>query len=297
MTVEYDPKLAYLSKGFANHTVVGFDKDQTTGIQAHPKRRFDYSVMFGGRNEEGLIRPDLIKTKISRNKASYEVVETLGSPPTARYNHSMTYLQKPNIICVFGGQGEDVETSVLADHMSIIHMVTLQWHTCKIKRNTEVFFESRYCHGAVAFKDSIILFGGINSTGFADSSIDIIKIEEMYSAESMEEEVAIEEPVQQEPSKKIKKLHSSEQVSEPYVAQFQPRPPSTKNLAQYKTSLQPIPTDNYPIFTPVSHMPQKTGSQWSRIMYHSVTPKVQSPSLSPSKQIPRRPIPHAHLQT
>ena len=284
MTVEYEADLAYLSKGFANHTVVGFDNDHQNSLQDHPKRKFDYSVMFGGRNEEGIVKPDLIKAKISRNKVFYQRVATIGKPPAARYNHSMTYLTKQNILCVFGGQGEDVETSMMADCMNIINMDALQWHSCKMKRKPEMMFESRYCHGAVAFKDSIILFGGINSAGFVDSSIEIIKIEENRTevSEVVEEaSVILPDPVS---IKKLQKNKSKNTAIEHVPIAFEPIRSLPKIADHGRRNLLPIPLDDESLMPDKNNFgSKKTGSKWAKIMFRTVTHKVVTPQVSPHK--------------
>jgi len=177
--VEYPPELSYLKEGFVQHALAGFDREMKCSLQPqNPKKRCDFAIMFGGIIENKLIPNDVFRIKLTGNKAIYEKVETTGVPPCSRYNHTMTFMKNQNILCIFGGQGQEIETSKMKAYIHIIHLQTFAWHAVCVRHNREDPFERRYAHCAVPYKDNLIIYLGINSGGFCEASLDVVTIEE-----------------------------------------------------------------------------------------------------------------------
>jgi hypothetical protein len=273
---EYSKEVQYLKKGFSNHAAVGIEKEDKNRLQDHSKRRFEIALTFGGRTDEGLLPADLVKCKLARNKVVYERVSTRGVGPCARYNHSMTYLPKLSAVCVFGGQGVDIELSAEASNISVLNLLSLEWFTCKVKSLQNLNFENRYCHGVASHKDTLIIFGGINGGGFTDSSVEMVKVIENANFDTNE----VEEPVEDLSDQSRMKSRSNKKpaATSPDGQSYQFKVISISKVSKYpdiKKNFLPLPLENAPTSPQkVANSHKSRDNQWSRIKFNAITPRV-----------------------
>lgn len=87
----------------------------------------------------------------------WEKMETLGTPPWARYQHSMHYYKPLNSICVFGGKGDTAENDILND-LFLLRMDKLLWIKVEVK-GMDVGRRANSASWIV--QDKLIVFGGI----------------------------------------------------------------------------------------------------------------------------------------
>jgi hypothetical protein len=275
---EYQKGLDYLKQGYSNHGSVGIDKDEKTGLKSNGKRRGDIVLIFGGRNEGGLLPADLVQCTLARNKVVFEKAATKGQPPCARYNHSLTHLPRLNALAVFGGQGVDIELSPDAAHIHVLSLASLDWFSCKARSIQGLPFENRYCHGVANLKDTLVIFGGINAGGFAPSTVDVIRLVENANFNDLEEDDRVDAvsdhshlkpKVQKKTQRSSLEASSSQQklisiskvVREPYIARTFQAAPIDNSATQLLKSTQ---------------NPKKKAGAWSRIKLDTISSKLEA---------------------
>lgn len=119
--------------------------------------------IFGGRNEFADSNNELRMLKLSDNFRSAKLmkVPTKGTPPAARFGHSMEFLANKNTIAIFGGCGNFY--SPFYGNLFTLNVEKLCWYQVTITGSLPA---ERTGHGMISDKENLIIFGGINEEGF-----------------------------------------------------------------------------------------------------------------------------------
>ncbi len=65
--------------------------------------------LFGGRLKNGKASNKLYVLKIGSKPLKWISPETAGTPPIARYSHSMNYYHELNILIIYGGRNDNLK--------------------------------------------------------------------------------------------------------------------------------------------------------------------------------------------
>jgi hypothetical protein len=60
--------------------------------------------VFGGLDRNNIATNRLYALKVGNRPVTWERVRASGEPPTARHQHTMTYMPQENALIVFGGR-------------------------------------------------------------------------------------------------------------------------------------------------------------------------------------------------
>lgn len=179
MLNQFSPEVQFLSKGFFNHCIQSIERKSHLAFLI--KKRVEHVIMFGGRTPNKLLPNHTFLLKVSATKCSFERLQTQGAGPSSRYNHTLTFFEKSDLVCVYGGQSHDSESSSKNSNIFLLSLSTLVWQSCEIMCKNQVFKEIRYCHSAVAYKDKLVILGGIGANGFVPCHIHVLTINESFS--------------------------------------------------------------------------------------------------------------------
>ena len=83
----------------------------------------------------------------------------MGTPPPARYFHSMTYFHERSLITIAGGRNDQLSEIVL-DDVWVLRLDDLEYQQVLIKSNLK--FQPRYCHTAAQFGSRLLVLGGMS---------------------------------------------------------------------------------------------------------------------------------------
>ena len=105
----------------------------------------------------------------------------MGTPPPARYFHSMTYFHERSQITIAGGRNDQLSEIVL-DDVWVLRLDDLEYQQVLIKSNLK--FQPRYCHTAAQFGSRLLVLGGMSGAmsflmDAQEIELDPEKIEEM----------------------------------------------------------------------------------------------------------------------
>lgn len=133
----------------------------------------DGIYMFGGKNHEDLLEPNLYILKVDKVKLEWTTQSTVGTLPCSRFNHIMKCL--PNISCltIFGGQNFDGEP-----YLNDVFQLSLRkkfWVKIKVTGEGLLHRSSAVAsyHG-----NRLFIFGGINNEGYCSTELEIVDFDQ-----------------------------------------------------------------------------------------------------------------------
>jgi hypothetical protein len=118
---------------------------------------------FGGLSADGQPCNTLRILQIGENPR-WLIPEIRGKPPKARYQHTATHYYNLNVMIVFGGRCKD-DAQYIPD-IGVLSLETLTWSALSTYGTTP---QGRCSHVAAVYETNLLVFGGINSDGLADS--------------------------------------------------------------------------------------------------------------------------------
>lgn len=140
--------------------------EQTSKSEAYFKNsviKEEGIYFYGGINSDGYSIGTLSILKIQRKNFQWIQPEVSGTPPPARYGHSMHYIDWMNSIVVFGGRYDsdflsaDKIPKVLND-LWMLTLKDLEWR--QVKSNGEVP-KPVYAHNSEVYGSQLLIFGGL----------------------------------------------------------------------------------------------------------------------------------------
>lgn len=135
-------------------------------------KKLGYSgiYVFGGLGADRQALNTLFLLKIGGKELVWTVPSTQGQGPSPRFQHSMTYSEKLNIIVVFGGRIDISNTShyTCFNDVHILNVNNLLWCSVKVLGNIPT---PRSGHSAAAYGTKIYIFGGVSNVSYCSSSL------------------------------------------------------------------------------------------------------------------------------
>ena len=160
------------------HTAVTILSQQDRGMKSifknPPGKRGGASIsgiyIFGGIGADRQARNSLYVLRIGSKQLTWTMPETLGQPPSPRFQHTMTYCEKLNVVVVVGGRIDMSNTShyTCFNDVHILSMENMMWCTVKVLGNVPT---PRSGHTAAAYGSKIYVFGGVSNVAYCSSSL------------------------------------------------------------------------------------------------------------------------------
>ncbi|CAI2359222.1 unnamed protein product [Moneuplotes crassus] len=148
---------------------------------------------FGGIDQDGETNNCIRSFEISRSgeyprTARWDIVETAGKQPAARYMHSMGYMEESESLVLFGGLQartpdfygrnltKDFGGYYLRD-LWLFHVPMCQWCEVRLEGDT---LEGRYSHCSAVYRNKIVIFGGLSQSGLSKRVTHLIELENTH---------------------------------------------------------------------------------------------------------------------
>ena len=105
----------------------------------------------------------LFVLKIGQKNLRWKELTPSGAPPSERMLHSMTYLERMNILVVYGGR--NIAKDCFLSDVHILKLESLQWAVVHIYGSE--MNDGRCGHAAAGFNKRLVVFGGVNKQYFS----------------------------------------------------------------------------------------------------------------------------------
>ena len=147
--------------------------------------------IFGGLGSDHLPHDKLMILCVRRGECRWITPETEGTPPSARFQHSMVYCRNMNFITIFGGRNNQAEDPCLCfNDVHILNIDTMLWAVVK---PFGILPTPRSLHTADFIDCTLFIFGGSSSKSFANSDLYIIEFDQNVVRKNKAEDARIEE--------------------------------------------------------------------------------------------------------
>ena len=134
--------------------------------------------IFGGKiSNEGPINSNLYVIKIGIKPLEIVQIKTNGIPPCPRYDSSLNYYEKRNILIIHGGRSnirEEYENG-LSDTF-ILDLFNLNWMQVDYFNNKYII-SPRYFHQSIIDEGNLYIFGGMSGNSYIGSELLVIDLE------------------------------------------------------------------------------------------------------------------------
>ena len=132
--------------------------------------------IFGGKiSNEGPINNNLYVLKIGNKPLEWEIINTYGNQPCPRYDTSLNFYERGNILIVHGGRKFNNEKEYGLNDTFILDLSSFNWVEVEyFNKNCKV--PPRYFHQAIIIKGELFIFGGINENEYIGSEMLILDL-------------------------------------------------------------------------------------------------------------------------
>jgi Kelch motif len=146
---------------------------KTAGLR--PNAGYTGIYIFGGVSINGQPSDTLHHLKTGSKSLAWSIPETQGQGPCARFQHSMSYNEKFNIIIIFGGRVDIKNSSQYTsfNDIFILNLLNFLWVTVKISGTIPA---PRSGHCAASHGSKLYIFGGVNTSTYCSSNLNVIEI-------------------------------------------------------------------------------------------------------------------------
>ena len=158
-------------------------------IPAIKKNAFSNSgiYVFGGLDSLRRPQNSLYFLKVGTKPLTWTIPYAQGQPPSPRFQHSMTYNEKLNIILIFGGRVDLNNTSHYScfNDVFILKISNLLWVSSNVLGNIP---SPRSGHCAAAYGSKVFIFGGVSNSAYCSSSLYMLELNPKTARKMIEDE-------------------------------------------------------------------------------------------------------------
>jgi N-acetylneuraminic acid mutarotase len=143
--------------------------------------------VFGGLNEGKIATNSLFLLKIGMKHLMWTTPETVGQPPSPRFSHSMNFNEKLDVVVIFGGRVDTVNTNhyTCFNDVFLLRVKDLTWVTVKVLGNVP---PPRSGHSTASYGSKVFMFGGITNAAYCSSHLYVLEINPKSARQLIEEE-------------------------------------------------------------------------------------------------------------
>ena len=132
--------------------------------------------IFGGKlSNEGPINNNLYVIKIGIKPLEVILLKTTGKPPCPRYDSSLNFYEKGNMLIVHGGRSNNQENENGLNDTYILNLYYLSWTQVEYFNN-KFIVSPRYYHQCVIYNDNLYIFGGMTGNNYIGSELTVIDL-------------------------------------------------------------------------------------------------------------------------
>ena len=132
--------------------------------------------IFGGKiSNEGPINNNLYVIKIGMKPLEIIILKTTGIQPIPRYDCSLNFYEKGNMLIVHGGRSNKGEFENGLNDTFILDLYYLSW--TKVEYFSNKFnVPPKYFHQSIVFGGNVYIFGGMNGNNYIGSELEVIDL-------------------------------------------------------------------------------------------------------------------------
>ena len=174
--------------------VTVLNPEQRSGSSLYKMPRSSNSVVkipgiyiFGGINQESIAQNTLYVLQTGSKPLNWVVPDTSGQAPSPRFQHSMTYNEKLNIIIVFGGR-VDLNSAVhytCFNELYVLKMDSLLWTSVRMLGNVPT---PRSGHCCASHGSKVYLFAGAGTVTYCPSDMYMLELSPKAAKVMIEDE-------------------------------------------------------------------------------------------------------------
>jgi len=132
--------------------------------------------IFGGKqSNEGPINNNLYVIKIGKRPLDLIKLNTYGKQPCPRYNTSLNFYERENMLIVHGGRTLHKKKEIGLNDTFILDLFSYNWIEVEYF-NKEYKVPPRFFHQAVIIKGDLLIFGGLNEKEYIGSEMLILDL-------------------------------------------------------------------------------------------------------------------------
>ena len=158
--------------------------------------------IFGGKiSNEGPINSNLYVIKVGIKPLEIVMLKTNGIAPCPRYDSSLNYYEKGNMLVVHGGRSNKEESENGLNDTFIFDLYNHTWTQVEYF-NINYKIPERYFHQSIIFGDNLYIFGGMKGNNYIGSELEVIDlnsnskcIKEKYILENQKKKSTIEKKI------------------------------------------------------------------------------------------------------
>ena len=132
--------------------------------------------IFGGKiSDYGPINNNLYILKIGKKPLEWEIINSFGSKPCPRYNTTINFYERGNMLIVHGGRTIYKKKEVGLNDTFILDLFSFCWIEVEYF-NKKCKVPPRYFHQAIIVKNELYIFGGMNENEYIGSEMLILDL-------------------------------------------------------------------------------------------------------------------------
>ncbi|CAD8055403.1 unnamed protein product [Paramecium sonneborni] len=204
--------------------------------------------IFGGFDKNGHYLDGLIRIDTTTKPVGFEQVQTKGMSPIGRCQHSMNYIEKYQLIVIYGGKNDDLNINGFLNDIHLLDIKNRTWISVDIKGNQVA---GRCNHTSSCIDSKLYIFGGYNYSGFVKSDLLVIELDPVIVQKLAQEDVITEKPFKQQMKVTFKNDLKKDQFQEikQQINQICLQPQKQlKSLHQYRRISDILSTQNFKEF-------------------------------------------------
>jgi len=178
--------------GQAYHTMCACFNDKKDRIKKKAVEEGLY--VFGGKDQEGKILSSLKYLALNGKDGQWKYPSIKGTPPAARYSHSMVFYQTLQLLLIYGGKNETLyekNKELSLNDIKILNLETMTWGiSCSVGVVPKI---GRSHHATAMYKTSLLIFGGVTFSEYASPDMKKVEINQMAVKTLINERTETEE--------------------------------------------------------------------------------------------------------
>ena len=165
------PAKAFINKNFNIYSSPELsEKEKEGGIKVKG------IYIFGGKiSSHGPINKYIYVIKLGIKPFDIVQLKTSGVSPCPRYDSSLNFYEKGNMLIVHGGRNNNKEGGNGLNDTFILDLYQLSWKQVEYY-NENYIVRPRYFHQSIEFDGNLFIFGGIEGNNFIGSELEIIDL-------------------------------------------------------------------------------------------------------------------------
>ena len=132
--------------------------------------------VFGGLDVNSQAHNQLYLCRTGQRPIAWSIVKTEGTPPSPRFQHTLSYVRDMRLLVVIGGRNDTQSGSgyTCFNDVHLLNLVTLLWTPVIVRGEVP---KVRCAHAAAAVGNQVVVFGGVEGGRYCSSDTYILELD------------------------------------------------------------------------------------------------------------------------